>query len=649
MIPIYRLIAAALGLLLFAARAAAQETPVAAAADADVIALYSPHVEKRLLRGHFDRAAAKVSFVPFGPPGVETFAVAPNGAFVVYSAIHDPVAAYPVTHLFLLDEAGRALGEPLRSPIGAITSLAVSPKGDRIAAGSDRGWVALLAVEGKGAGRRLALRTEFGVKADRQFSFAFRPDGGLVTIVDDWVATYRSNDGAIQRTLDLKTVDRDLTPAEQDIGALFQLRWSPRGDRFAVSWGPGPMITTIFDSGGHSLKSPVAEDGFKFWASKAEFVDGGDAMILCGMKTLATLVRMKSLAPADLGDPGAAVMGCTPLAGGREIALLADDQIALWSLDGKRLTRPAGLENYRLGVAAAGAKDDLIVAADRGGGVDLYTKAGKFMRRVQSGARGRPGSVALSADGATLAALGSDGLGVITELRGHAWAGAPPPESEMGSLIAVAANGSRIVAEAPSKTLRSWSRDGSEVDSIPLKAEGQVPGRWISGLAVSTNGDAIAVADESSGVWLADPANKSVLRVALMARSVAPLPDGTGFAIGLADGTVVRLSRDGSVLGPSFKASERGAVGRIVVAPDGQSFIAVEGDEGQARHLAWDGKVLAGPYRAGQSEEIAGAFFLEGSPKLILRSAGSTTGERFAVANLTPPGERQVTWFDPPR
>src|SRR5262245_38327870 len=49
-VPIYRLIPAALALLMFVAQAAAQETRVAAAADADVIALYSQYIEKRLLR-----------------------------------------------------------------------------------------------------------------------------------------------------------------------------------------------------------------------------------------------------------------------------------------------------------------------------------------------------------------------------------------------------------------------------------------------------------------------------------------------------------------------------------------------------------------------------------------------------------------------
>ena len=645
--PIYRLLLAALGLFVVAADAAAQEASVAAAADADVIAIYSQHVEKRLLRAHFDRTAARISLVPFGPRGVETFAVAPNGAFVVYSASREQVAANPVTYLSLLDAAGRALGEPLRSPIGSITALAVSPKGDRIAAANgDRGWMAVLAIEGTGAARRLVVRTEFGVKADRQFTFAFRPDGGLVTLVDDWVATWRSSDGAAQRTLDLKTLNRDLMPADQDIGALFQMIWSPRGDRFAVSWGPGPMMTTLFDAAGRRLTPAGTDNGLDLMASKAAFLDGGDAMILYGMKAPA-LVRLKSLTTTDFGDPDAQAIWCVPLAGGREIALLSDEQVALWSLDGKRLAGPIGLENYSLGAAAAAAKDELIVAAEQGGWVDLYTKDGKFIRRVQSGTRDHRGFVALSADGATLAALGSEELGVIAELRQRAWGVALAPNS--GALLAVAANGSRIVAEGPDKSLRIWSRDGAGADSIALEAGGQVPGRWLSGLAVSTAGDAIAVADEGAAVWLANPADKRVQRVALPARSVAPLPDGGGFAVGLADGTVVRLARDGTVRESPAKAAELGAVGRIVIAPDGQSFIAVEGDERQARHLAWDGKLLAGPYRAGESEMIVGAFFHEGSPRLISRSGGSTAAESFAIATLALPGERRIAPLDSPR
>ncbi len=619
---------------MLATQAAGQETRVAAAADADVIAAYSQHVEKRLLRAHLDRAAATVSLTPFGPPGVENFAVAPNGAFVVYSATDAPPGGKPVTSLVLLDEAGDALGEPLRSPIGAITDLAVSPKGDRIAVSSERGWLALLAIDGTGPARRLALRTAFGVAADRQFAFAFRPDGGLVTIVDDWVATWRSNDGAAQRTLDLKAINPGLTPAEQDIGALFKLTWSPRGDRFAVGWGPGPMMISVFDSGGHRLKPAGPENGSDFGASKVEFVDGGDAAILYGLEA-PLLVSMKSLTFSAFGESGVSVDGSAQLAGGREIALLAGDQIALWSLEGKRLTKPVGFENYSLGAAAPGAKDDVIVAAQRAGWIDLYAKDGKFIRRVQSGGRAPRGYVALSADGATLAALGSDDLSVVSQLDARAWGAVLAPQG--GPLVAVAANGSRIAAEGADKTLRTWSRDGAEADAIPLKTGDQVPGRRLSGLAISIDGDAIAAAEDGSAVWLASPKDKSILRVGLAARSVAPLPDGTGFAIGLADGTVARVSRDGIVRQSTFKASDIGGVGLIVAAPDGQSFMAVDDDERQARHLAWDGRALAGPYRAGPSKMISGAFFREGVPKLILRNADSTADESYAVATLAAP------------
>src|SRR5262245_43565316 len=113
--PFHRLMQAALGLLLFAAQAAAQESRVAAAANADVIALYSEDMERRLLRAHFDPAAGKISLAPFGPPGVESFAVAPNAAFIVYSENRDDGVGSPVTYLSLLDATGEKLGEPLRS------------------------------------------------------------------------------------------------------------------------------------------------------------------------------------------------------------------------------------------------------------------------------------------------------------------------------------------------------------------------------------------------------------------------------------------------------------------------------------------------------------------------------------------------------
>src|SRR5262249_26467030 len=162
---------------------------------------------------------------------------------------------------------------------------------------------------------------------------------------------------------------------------------------------------------------------------------------------------------------------------------------------------------------AAGAKDDVFVAAERSGWIELYSKEGKFIRRVQSGVRDTRGYVAVSADGATLAALGTVELGVIGGLGARAWGTAPP--QDIGSLVAVAGNGSRIAIEAPKQTVRSWTRDGAETGSIALRVGEQVPGHPLSSIAVSTTGDTIAVAEEGVAVWLAYPADNSARRVAL--------------------------------------------------------------------------------------------------------------------------------------
>lgn len=74
-----------------------------------------------------------------------------------------PAAGFEQTpHLFLLDVAGKPVGKPVPSPIGAVAELAVSPKGDLVAASSDRGWISLFAVEGAGQTLRLHARASNG-------------------------------------------------------------------------------------------------------------------------------------------------------------------------------------------------------------------------------------------------------------------------------------------------------------------------------------------------------------------------------------------------------------------------------------------------------------------------------------------------------
>lgn len=637
-----------LGALMIAASAAAQS--VAVAADDNSIAVYSDYYERGLLRVHFDPAAGKVAFSPFGPPGIETFAVAPKGAFVVYAGI--PGGEYERTpHLFLLDAAGRPQGKPVPSPIGAVAGLAVSPKGDRVAASSEKGWISLFAVERAGLATRLVARATFGVSADRPYTYAFRPDGGLVTMTDDWVMVYRASDGAIQRVVDLKTLNRNLEPASRETEGLFRLRWSPRGDRFAVSWGGGPMMTTIFDASGRRLQPAGIPADQDLPATEVEFIDGGNAAILSGMTDVAA-VRMSGLASKPYGDPEINVARFVALAGGRRVMTLGvnGDSIALWSDDGKRLIAPTSFENYLFNSAAAGADNEAIVSASRGGWIDLFTKEGEFIRRFQSGTGGPPGAVAISADGDVVTALGSTDVHTLIRPQARTWNATLPAGEFPRAFLAIAAGGNRIVALGPSFSVRSWSRDGSDLTTYPIEADGQQPYR-LFGLAVSPNGEEIAVIDEKAVIWLVLATDRSVRRIALPARprTVASLSQG-GFAVGLADGTIVRLARDGTLEGTPIKGSQFGGVGQMVIAADGESLIVVEDDEKSARHLDWNGRVLAGPFRTFEADRIKTAFFEISRVMVILsQDKKNSHGDHLALRELSAAPVSDIGYFEEPR
>jgi WD40 repeat protein len=367
---------------LIAASATAQS--IAGAADDNCIAVNSEHVERRLLRVQFDQTAGKVAFSPFGPPGIEKFAVAPKGTFVVYAGI--PGSDFEQTpHLFLLDAAGKPAGKPVPSPIGAVAELAVSPKGDTVAASSDRGWISLFAVERTGQTFGLRARATFGVSPGT-YSYAFRPDGSIVTLTDDLVAIFRSPAGTILRILDLEAINRSpassgarpasssglsaigsgLVPTGSgmppiDGSGAFRLRWSPRGDRFAVIWGRGPVFTTLYDAAGHRLNSAT-----DLWGTELEYIEGGDAAIVSGMNQPAA-VHMTGLASKPFGGPYVSWPHFVALSGGRRVVTLYGDGVGLWSSDGRQLIAPTGFENYSFDAAAAGADDEAIVSAARSG------------------------------------------------------------------------------------------------------------------------------------------------------------------------------------------------------------------------------------------------------------------------------------------
>jgi hypothetical protein len=616
----------AVSALVFAAAlapAAAQWREKVAVADAaDLVAVYARHVERRLVRVVFDRAAKRATVLAFAANGAARFAVGPRGAFAVLAGSDERGAT-----LTLVDGAGTPIGAPVRHGLGAVAFLAVSPRGDAVAATNERGWVAVFAVVGTGKARRIEPRAVFGAAPSRDMTLAFRPEGGLATLTDDWVVTHRALDGRVERRLDLTRTARDLVPADPGDTSALSLVLSSRRDRFAVIAGTGPFFASVYDAAGRPLPFAEPDRPAGRLATGAMFAAGGARLLVWGMEK-PDLIDMTTMKVTPLAETRALPIAMTVLDGGSGLAGFdAEGGVALWDGDGRLVFEQPAADNLRFGHAEPGATNEAVVVAKRAGWVDLYSKDGRFLRRIQTGAVDEWGAVALSPDGGAVAAYGSGTLGVVSADGAKRWTSIHAPYGSQDFFVAIAADGGRVATLGPNAELRSWTGDGRAGPPLGLAAAGHETGR-VAALAMTPKGDALAVADDRGAVWLADPADGRVRRVAVPgpARAVAALADGAGFVVGLANGSILRLGRDGAPIGDPVKAAEWGPIGRVVPAPDGQSLVVVEADDTIARHLSWDGRALAPPFRARVFERIVAAYFHAGEPVLLTMSRREDEG-----------------------
>ncbi|MCW5770813.1 MAG: hypothetical protein KIT16_04195, partial [Rhodospirillaceae bacterium] len=444
----------------------------------------------------------------------------------------------------------------------------------------------------------------------------------------------------------------NLAPSGFDENVACLLLVSPTGDHFVIIAGGGPIFTLIVDREGRFVKLQGMDEQVWLAGSGAAFFDGGDKLWVFGMER-PRIVDLKRRTTAMSPDLENSPLSMAPLADGRTVAAFgADGDVALYDGSGKVLLRHAAFENRSFGRAQAGADDEVFTVAERAGFVDFYTKAGKFVRRVQTGVVGEYGTVAMAADGTT-AAFGYGTAALMSATGARRWLAAQANYGLQDFLVAIAADGSRIAAAGPDLQLRSWSGNGRG-DGLYTLRDGERRPRRLWSVAVSARGDVIAVADEAGAMWLVSAGDKRVLRVPLPARpqAVAALPDNGGFVVGLADGSLLRLGRDGATVGTPLKgASQWLGIDRLAVSPDGQSVVVIESDRVSARHLAWDGRVLAGPLRPHAEGRFAGAFFQAGEPVLIVTHTNPTDAKAplIQLHYFGDPGFKRMRNFEAPR
>ena len=202
-------------------------------------------------------------------------------------------------------------------------------------------------------------------------------------------------------------------------------------------------------------------------------------------------------------------------------------------------------------------------------------------------------AVAVSGDGATVAALGPGGL-----LSTFNAAGVRVGTTDTGATgdaleVAVSRNGS-VVVSTDAGGVRAFTRKGAERWSVELANP--------SALAMNASGDLVAVGDGGS-VKFYNLTGELLARVATAGRvrSLAMTPSANLTVAGAEDGSVAALGPDG---GPLWNLSVGSRVNGVAVSGSGAAVAVASGD-GRLRLLAGNGTPLWDAPLAGEPRSLA--------------------------------------------
>ncbi len=479
----------------------------------------------------------------------------------------DRLGSSPQTHADLLQAINHSprLISFLTTQTSPVLSVAFSPKGTILAAGSEDGTVRLWDVA-----RRRLLGPPLAGHADAVSSLAFTADGTILASA--------SNDGGV-RLWDVARRRLLAPPLVGQTGFAHGVAFSPNGRILASGGGAGTI--QLWDvAGRRSLGPPLrGQSGLVFCLA---FSPDGSMLASCsraGTIRLWDVARRRSLG-ALFGGPTFAALSLAFSPDGRTLASGSQDStIRLWDVANRRASGSALIGHTGPVYTVAFSPDGLTLASgSQDSTIRLWDVPDEqSLGPPLSGHAGPMDSLAFSPDSRTLASGGDDGAILLWNAAGVAtFSRMLAGHKETVESLAFSPDGTTLASGSKDATIRLWN-----------VARGRQVGPPLAGNA----GSVLSVAFSPGGTTLASGSANPATGVATFhlwnVRSGRPLgpslivkavssaaysPDGRILATGSSDGSVrlwdVARRRP---LGPAL-TGHTGPVLSVAFSSDGQTL-----------------------------------------------------------------------------
>ncbi|MFH0903254.1 MAG: protein kinase, partial [Pseudomonadota bacterium] len=469
----------------------------------------------------------------------------------------------------------------LRGRVGGLTSIAISPDGRRLAAGSEAGPIMLWDLE-EGSARELAGHSAW------VFGLAFDEDSKQLASTSNDMTVRLWDVGSAKELLVMRghtkwgtrvafVGTRELVSASTD-GTVWKWNLETGAGRVLVD-GRSALYGLGFDPVTRLLATGGGDATIRLWHTDT----GQELLALHGHRDVVTAVAVGS----TLGEKVSAIVGTWSTTGerstnGRFVASGGTDKsVRLWTISTVPSSVVLGYHQDIVAAVAFSFDGKLVASSSYDGTLRLWQTGVGSGIAEENGHAGLVESLDISPDGSSLVSAGRDQT-VRVWTRDGTQRALLAGHQKTVSAVSFAPDGKTLASSSYDHGVRIWDVLGGSSEELAPRHPGMV---W--DLAMSADGQTLVSADSQGRVFLWDANARSQsgrLQVPVAVFSVAIAPDGATVAAGTANGGVYVWDRVTRQLEAELHEHER-AVDGLAFTPDGRALIS-GGQDGTVRR--WD-------------------------------------------------------------